>query len=174
MDSIRGYLVKGRTIALVGSSGAGKSTLINSLIGKEVQRTDIVREKDSRGRHVTTSRQLILIPGGGMIIDNPGIREIQLWGDASSLNVAFKDIDDLSFECRFKDCQHLAEPGCAVKDALEDGTLSRKRYDNYQKMKRELRHTVDQVEKSSEAIEKEKWKPIMKGLRQYYKYKKGK
>ncbi len=173
LGTIKGYLVKGKTIALVGSSGAGKSTLINSLIGKEVQRTEAVRENDNKGRHVTTSRELLLIPGGGMIIDNPGIREIQLWGDESSLNIAFKDIDDLSSECRFKDCQHLAEPGCAVKDALEDGTLARKRYDNYQKMKRELQHTASRVEKSSEAIEKEKWKPIMKGFRQYYRYKKG-
>lgn len=171
LDPVREYLTQGVTIAMVGSSGAGKSTLINALIGNELQITGEVREADSKGRHVTTSRELFLIPGGGMVIDNPGIREIQLFTDESSITEAFPDIEKFASGCRFKDCNHDSEPGCRVKDALQNGELSSSRYQNYMKMKKEVRYLMTRADSSSEAVEKKKWKPIMKGMKGYYKYK---
>lgn len=172
LEIIRGYLETGATIALVGSSGVGKSTLINALSHEELQKTGSTRKKDSKGRHITTSRELIMIEGGGMIIDNPGIREIQLWGDEASLDGAFPDITEIALTCKFKDCQHEKEPDCGVKKAVEDGRLDGSRFNNFIKMKRELQYLEIRSSKSSEAAEREKWKPIMKGMKKYYKYKK--
>jgi len=135
---IRQYIKPGVTIAFLGSSGVGKSTIINALHGEEIMKTGEVRENDSRGRHTTTHRELILFPEGGLLIDTPGMREVQLWADEESLDEAFADIAQLALACKFSDCAHETEPGCAVKAAIEAGDLSAKRYKSYLKLKREL------------------------------------
>ena len=134
------YLDNGKTIAFLGSSGVGKSTLINKLLGDERIKTNAVREFDNKGRHTTTHREMILIPEKGIVIDTPGMREIQIWGDESALEKAFGDIEELGSQCRFRDCSHQGEPGCAIKRALNEGTLDAGRYRSYLKIQKELEH----------------------------------
>jgi ribosome biogenesis GTPase len=172
VNKIRQYLKTGVTISLLGSSGVGKSTLINALIGESKQKIAEVRKKDGKGRHITKSRELFLIPGGGVMIDNPGIRELQLWGDPQGLQNIFQDIEGLSSGCKYKDCAHLNEPNCAVIAAIKSGELSQKRYDNFQKMRKELVHLSKRAEMSAEAVERAKWKAVKKGSKHYFKYKK--
>lgn len=124
----------------LGSSGVGKSTLINALSGQDLQQTGGLRKGDGHGRHTTTARQLIALDGGALLIDTPGLRQISLWGDETDLSGAFDDIQQLAAHCRFDDCQHLTEPGCAVRDAIAQGTLDPQRLENYFKLQRELRH----------------------------------
>jgi len=140
VDELRRYCVSGQTVALIGSSGVGKSTLINALLGEDRQDTGDVSEHQDRGRHTTTNRELIVLPTGGLIIDNPGMRELQLWSDDAGVDETFADILKLAGECRFRDCRHESEPDCAVQAALYDGTLDGERYRNYLKLKRELRY----------------------------------
>lgn len=166
------YLKEGITISVVGSSGVGKSTLINALMNEDVLRTGEVRKKDGKGRHVTSSRELFLIPSGGVIIDNPGIREIQLWGDAASLDDAFSEIGELASQCRFRDCSHRTEPGCRVIEAVVNETLQKERYENYLKMQRELAYLELKRDRGAEAVEKARWKGVMKNADKYKKYKK--
>ena len=127
-----------RTGAFIGSSGVGKSSLINALLGETTLRTTAVREWDGKGRHTTTSRQLLVLPGGGIVIDTPGMREVQLWAEEESLGAAFPDIEELAAGCRFSDCRHQEEPGCAVLLALENGELAQDRYESYRKLCREI------------------------------------
>ncbi len=135
--AIEPLLRAGDTAVLLGSSGAGKSTLLNALVGRPVQRTGDVREHDSRGRHTTTTRQLFLLPGGAMIIDTPGLRELELLDDAG-LAEAFPEVADLAFHCRFRDCRHIDEPGCALQAAEQDGRLSGERLAAYRKLAGEM------------------------------------
>ncbi|UCD63616.1 MAG: ribosome small subunit-dependent GTPase A, partial [Candidatus Zixiibacteriota bacterium] len=140
LDALGDYLSVGRTVAFLGSSGVGKSTMINSLLGEERLATREVREFDSKGRHTTSHRQLIVLPGGGVVIDTPGLREIQLWGDDEGLRQVFDDIESLARECRFTDCRHTGEPDCAIQKALDTGELDAGRYANYVKMRKEAAH----------------------------------
>ena len=140
LDGLDRWLLPGRTLALLGSSGAGKSTLANALLGAAKLSTGAVRAKDGRGRHTTTRRELLLLPGGALLLDNPGLREIQLWAEGEDgLDEAFEDIAALARQCRFSDCAHQREPGCAVAAALHDGRLERRRLESYFKLQRELR-----------------------------------
>ena len=142
VDQLETYLAPGRTVALLGSSGAGKSTLINRLLGEERQRTQPVRHTDQRGRHTTIHRELITCPGGGIIIDTPGMRELQIWDSDRALEDAFTDIDELASECRFRDCRHVTEPGCAVHNAVEEGKLNSARLNQYRRLAEERAELV--------------------------------
>ncbi|MEZ4381636.1 MAG: ribosome small subunit-dependent GTPase A [Nannocystaceae bacterium] len=137
----RGYLAPGLTIALVGSSGAGKSTLLNHLLGGARMSTAAVRARDDRGQHTTTHRELALCPGGGLLIDNPGMRELALWLDGDGLRRAFADVDELAHACRFRDCTHEHEPGCAVRQAVEDGAFDEDRLASFGRLQREVEAT---------------------------------
>jgi ribosome biogenesis GTPase len=136
VDELRAWLEPNKTAVLLGSSGVGKSTIVNTLIGEELLATQEVREDDQMGRHTTTRRELILVPTGGVVLDTPGIRELQLWD--ADLEQTFGDIEEIARRCRFSDCNHDQEPGCAVREALQDGTLSAERWDSYLKLQREL------------------------------------
>jgi ribosome biogenesis GTPase len=134
---LEGYFGPGRTCAFIGSSGVGKSTIINRLLGENVQATLPVRECDDRGRHSTTSRQMFVLSSGGLVIDTPGMRELQLWAAEGGLIAAFDDIDQFATQCRYRDCMHQSEPGCSVRDAVEEGTLDGARLANFLKLRAE-------------------------------------
>ena len=138
LDQLEAYLAPGKTVALLGSSGVGKSTLVNRLAGGERMHTAEIRS-DGRGRHTTTHRDLVPIPSGALLIDTPGMRELQLWAGEEVLDSTFAEIAELAAECRFADCSHEHEPGCAVKAALADGSLSGERWTSYRKLQREMR-----------------------------------
>jgi len=138
MDELEAHLAPGRTIALLGSSGVGKSTLVNRLAGREVLVTAEIGE-NGRGRHTTTHRELVPLPSGALLIDTPGMRELQLWADEAVLDSTFAEIAELAAECRFSDCSHEQEPGCAIKQALADGSLPKERFASYRKLQREIR-----------------------------------
>jgi ribosome biogenesis GTPase len=159
IDEVRRYLPAGRTAVLIGSSGVGKSTLINRLIGREALKT-AATHKGGQGRHTTSHRQLIRIAGGGLIIDTPGLREIQLWAGEEALSEVFTDIDELASGCRFSDCQHTDEPGCAVLAAIEDGRLGDSRLASYRKLQRELRSIEVRADIRLQIEERKKWKTI--------------
>ena len=169
LASLEPYLAPGQTTTMVGSSGAGKSTLVNRLYGQTVQLTRSVSAQVGKGRHTTTSRDLIIMPQGGMVIDNPGIREIALWEVDQGAASVFPEIERLGQECRFADCTHAHEPGCRVLKAVDQGEISRNRLENYRKMKRELDYLAQREHKSAERVEKERWKGIALQVKAIYK-----
>jgi ribosome biogenesis GTPase / thiamine phosphate phosphatase len=138
LDELQPHLTPGTTVALLGSSGVGKSTLVNRLAGRELLETGEIRS-DGRGRHTTTHRELVPLPSGALLIDTPGMRELQLWADEEVLDTTFGEIADFAAACRFSDCSHEQEPGCAIKAALADGSLPADRWTSYRKLQRELR-----------------------------------
>lgn len=165
LEALSQYVLRGRTAAFVGSSGVGKSTIINRLSGSVRQRVGSIRTDDDRGRHTTTSRQMLLLPDGGVVIDTPGMRELQLWDSEGGVSRVFSDVEELATECRFRDCTHQNEPGCNVKEAIEDGRLDSKRFENRQKLLAELRFQERKTDASAARAEKERWKKIHKAMR---------
>ncbi len=159
LDALRSHLGPGVTAALLGSSGVGKSTLVNTLLGEELLATREIRD-DGKGRHTTTRRELVQLPGGALVIDTPGMREIQLWVADEGLEEAFEDVTELFGRCRFSDCGHESEPGCAVKAAIEDGSLSPERWESYLKLQREIAHLERRLDKRATAEERKRWKAL--------------
>lgn len=159
------YLSTGQTVTLVGSSGAGKSTLMNRLYGKDIQLTNSISEHVGKGKHTTTSRYLVMMPQGGMLIDNPGIREIAFWEIDKGIETAFPEIEMLAQGCRFTNCTHNHEPGCRVIEAVLNGEISGERLENFRKMKREIDYLSSRQHKSADRVEKERWKDITMKIR---------
>lgn len=145
LNNLSGYLGKGKTIVFLGSSGVGKSSLVNALAGSEIMKVNEIREDDSKGRHTTTHRQLIKLPDGTLIIDTPGMRELSLWDAQEGLRGLFSDVEGLFVNCKFSNCRHETEPGCAVKSAIESGILSPERWQDYLKLKGEAKFTDDKA-----------------------------
>ncbi|MFN6566221.1 ribosome small subunit-dependent GTPase A [Dendronalium sp. ChiSLP03b] len=170
LDALKPYLKPGQTVALLGSSGVGKSTITNQLKGAVVQTVQAVRQGDDRGRHTTTHRELILLPTGGLIMDTPGMREIQIWSGDEGLQETFADIETLAQKCRFRNCQHNNEPGCAVQQALVEERLDYSRFLSYQKLQKELNYLARKQDQRSQLAEKERWKKIHKAMRNHHKH----
>jgi ribosome biogenesis GTPase / thiamine phosphate phosphatase len=165
IEPIRVLIGRGRTVALLGSSGAGKSTLVNQLLGEPRQPVREVRQSDSRGRHTTTHRELIPLPNGGALIDMPGMRELALWAASASVDSAFTDVAELARECRFRNCAHGVEEGCAVQVAILAGELDEARWRNYQKLQAELAWQERKNDLTAALAEKQRWKKIHKAMR---------
>jgi ribosome biogenesis GTPase len=161
------YLEPGRTVALLGSSGVGKSTIVNRLAGQELQRTREVRAVDGRGRHTTTHRQLILLADGGLLMDTPGMRELQLWDVDEGLDATFGDVEELGTGCRFADCEHDREPGCAVRAAVADGRLATERLASYHKLQQELRALSARQDRLHRLFEKRRVRAATKALNRH-------
>ncbi len=173
LDALAPFLREGRTVALLGSSGVGKSTLVNRLLGEERMKTLAIREADGRGRHTSTFRKLLVLPQGGVVIDTPGMREIQLWAGEEMLAETFDDIEALAEMCRFRDCGHGQEPGCAVRRALEDGSLADTRFASYQKLRREVRYLATRQDMRAMLEERARWKRISRLAQEYSRMKYG-
>jgi len=172
LDTLRAVLAGG-TAVLLGQSGAGKSTLTNALVGREVQEVQAIRDADNKGRHTTTTRDLLALPEGGVLIDTPGLRGVGLWDAQSGVGQVFAEIEQLAEDCRFHDCSHQAEPGCAVLAALADGTLPHRRLDSYRKLLRENAWIASRTDQRLRADMRREWKQRSAAGREMYERKRG-
>lgn len=167
IETLTSLLKDGKTAALLGSSGVGKSSLTNAICGEETMSIQDIREDDAKGRHTTTHRELIKMPTGGVLIDTPGMREFQLWDNHESLDSGFKDVETFANACKFNDCQHNNEPGCAVQEALATGNLPEDRYANYLKLQKELAFLDSKMDRAVQAEERKKWRKVTKSMRDH-------
>ena len=165
VDAVRQYVVDGATVALLGSSGAGKSTLVNALAGTEVMATGHIREVDGKGRHTTSHRELIVLPNRAVVVDTPGLRGVALYNADEGLSLAFAEVEELASACRFGDCGHVGEPGCAILASIEAGDLSQARLDSWRKLQRELAFQARRTDARLQSEERAKWKRIHKEVR---------
>lgn len=163
--TLQKYFENNKTAVLLGSSGVGKSSLINNLTRENTMKVNELRNNIEKGRHTTTQKQMIILPKGGLIIDTPGIRELQLWDAESGISQTFKDIEDIIKDCKFSDCTHKNEPGCAIRKAINDGLLDKKRLENYLKIQKENQYLTDRQSQSAAKMEKDKWKTIHKQIK---------
>ncbi|WFA06405.1 ribosome small subunit-dependent GTPase A [Bacillus sp. HSf4] len=169
MEELKAYVKEGETVALLGSSGVGKSTMINFFLGEDRQNVQDVREGDDRGRHTTTDREMFLLPDGGLLIDTPGMRALELWESEEGFRQGFSDIEQLAENCKYADCRHDEEPDCAVKTAISEGRLDAGRFQSYLKLKKELEYLARKADKRMMQQEKKRWKQISKSMKKHKK-----
>lgn len=169
IDEVRAMVPRGTTAAFLGGSGVGKSTLVNRLVGEEIQATGEVRESDDKGRHTTVARELVILPEGGVIIDTPGMRAIALWDAEEGMEAAFPDIEALAERCRFRDCGHADEPGCAVKRAVEEGDLAERRLESYLRLRAEMDELARRQDEKAWREKEQARKTISKAVNRYFK-----
>jgi ribosome biogenesis GTPase len=173
LDELRAHLRPAATAAILGSSGVGKSTLVNALLGEDRQKTAEVRDSDSRGRHTTTHRELFELPGGALLVDTPGIRALEVLGAEEGVEAAFDDVVDIAAGCRFSNCRHEGEPGCAIRAALDDGRLSEERLASHRKLERETARIVREADPRARAEARRTWKIIHKSVNEHLERKYG-
>lgn len=171
LDQVKELMPPGSTSVFIGSSGVGKSSLVNQLLGQDIQAVKQIREDDDKGRHATTSRELFFIPNGGMIIDTPGIRDVSVFGSEDNLSETFSEIEDIILKCKYTDCTHSSEPGCAIIKALKSQELEQKQWDNYIKLSKEIAFNNNKLSKELASNTKKRWKKINKDYKAKKKFK---
>lgn len=169
IEDIKKYFTKGKTVALLGSSGVGKSTLVNTLAGQNFLKTHEIRESDSRGRHTTTHREILILPDGGLIMDTPGMRELSIWEADTGMELMFGEIEELAKQCRFSDCRHQSEPGCAVREALKSGKLDPGKLENWLKLQKEQEYLENRKNVKFALQQKKRGKQMAKFQKEFFK-----